>query len=571
VRISDWIDRRLAGRQRLTLTVIGFVTVLAIVTGAIIVVLWLRGNALADQRRHLDDLARVLAQHASRTIEGVDIALTGLSERVTAISPEQRLDPNYLRQLLGDHVAGLPHAQAILFIDQSGVSRGDSEAAPPRPLDASDRAYFKHHQGSDGRSLFIDAPVLSRVSGLWTIVVSHAVRGTDGTWLGVIAAGLNPMVFSEFYSGLALAEAGLVLLVRADGALMVRFPPDDRAYADPARPADLLDSGWLASTRAVDRYPLSVTVAVPLSAALVGWEHQATIIAIAAVIALVVVILIGLVLLDQSQRLEATVRALAAARDAAVQACLREEEAGRAKSAFLANTSHELRTPLHAILGFSEIMRDGHLGMLEPRQRGYAAGIHDAGTHLLGLINDLLDMAKIEARQLQLRESLVDLADVIGDAVRLNERRAGQYGVSVIARTEPHSLTVRGDPQRLRQIAINLLSNAIKFTEAGGRVWIDASLDDRGRPTLVVRDTGIGMSAEDVEVALKPFRRIESSYAREREGTGLGLPIVKALVDMHGGTLTIESERQHGTTVTVALPAWRAVPQPASEKISQAS
>ena len=146
--ISDWIDRRLAGRQRLTLTVTGVVTVLAILTSALIVVLWLRQNALDDQRRHLDDLARVIAQHASRTIEGVDIALTGLAERVAASTPEQRADPLYLRLLLSDHIAGIPHAQSMLYIDESGTSRGDSEAAPPHPLNATDRAYFRAHQNS---------------------------------------------------------------------------------------------------------------------------------------------------------------------------------------------------------------------------------------------------------------------------------------------------------------------------------------------------------------------------------------------------------------------------------------
>jgi signal transduction histidine kinase len=173
-------------------------------------------------------------------------------------------------------------------------------------------------------------------------------------------------------------------------------------------------------------------------------------------------------------------------------------------------------------------------------------------------------MAKIEARELQLRESVVDMADIVADGVKLTASRAAERGVVVVSRVEGESIRIRGDAQRLRQIVLNLMSNAIKFTAAGGRVWIEASIDAGGRPTLIVSDSGIGMSQEEVQVALTPFRQVESPFTREHEGTGLGLPIVMALAELHGGYLKVESERGVGTRVIVSLPGARLVMGPVS-------
>ena len=559
MRIADWIDRRLAGRQRATLSVIGLVTVLAVLAGAVATAWWLRQGSLADQRVRLDDVAAVLAQHAGRTIESVDLALSVVAERIGATGSADRADAEGLRQLLHDHIVGLPHIRSVLYLDANGIGRGDSEAAPARPINAADRPYFQHHQQHTGRNLYVGVPVWSRVSGQWTITFSRRVQSPDGTFLGIVAAGVDPGVFSEIYQGLAIGSTSRMSLVRGDGILMARHPPSSSGLAEPIGASGGVQDDAVLTIRRVERYPISVLIAMPTAAALQGWEHQVAVIGGATVVALMFVGMIGYLLLDQSDRLETTVGALAAARDEAVRARLREEDAGRAKSAFLANTSHELRTPLNAILGFSEVLRDGHVGPLDPKHRGYAASIHDAGTHLLGLISDLLDMAKIEARELHIREAIIDLADVVADGLKLTEQRAAERGVVVISRVEGDAIRIRGDAQRLRQIVLNLLTNAIKFTAAGGRVWIDASIDAGGRPTLAVSDTGIGMTAEEIQVALTPFRQVESPFSREHEGTGLGLPIVKALVELHGGTLSVESERGIGTRVTVSFPPSRAI------------
>jgi signal transduction histidine kinase len=565
VRIADWIDRRMAGRQPTTLSVVGLALVLTVLSGAVMVAMWLRYGAIAEQRVRLDDVASVLAQHASRTVDSVDAVLGVLAERIASVATTGTPTAEDLRDLLRDHIAGQPHVRGMLFLDARGIGRGDSEAAPPRPIDASDREYFRHHRQPAGRGLFIDAPVFSRVSGVWRIVLSRRVQSAGGEFLGVVAAGIDPPIFTDIHRELAIGGTSVMSLLRGDGRLMARHPSVERGLGEPVALGELVDERrFVSASRTVDRYPLTVVISMPIKAALVSWERQVTVIAIATVSALLALVLVGFVLIDQSRRLESTVAALALARDEAVQARLREEDAGRAKSAFLANTSHELRTPLNAILGFSEVLRDGHVGALEPKQRGYAASIHDAGTHLLGLISDLLDMAKIEARELQLRESVVDMADIVADGVKLTASRAAERGVVVVSRVEGESIRIRGDAQRLRQIVLNLMSNAIKFTAAGGRVWIEASIDAGGRPTLIVSDSGIGMSQEEVQVALTPFRQVESPFTREHEGTGLGLPIVMALAELHGGYLKVESERGVGTRVIVSLPGARLVMGPVS-------
>jgi len=382
-RIVHWMDRRLAVRQRASLGVLGLIIVLAVLMGAIATATWLREGAVADQRLRLDDVATVLAQHASRTADSVDLVLGILAERIAGSLPEITQDAAEMRQLLRDHVAGQPYIRSVLFLDSDGIGRGDSEAAPARPIDASDRPYFLQHVDQPGRDLYIGTPVWSRVSNQWTLVLSRRVQSADGTFRGVVAAGLDPGVFSDFYRDLSIGGVSTMSLMRSDGILIARHPSENALMAAPVSIESETDPRRVVSAiRTVDRYPLIVMITMSLKAALAGWEHQVMVIGGATLVTLIFVGVVGFFLLDQSDRLEKTVGALASARDEAIRARLREEDAGRAKSTFLANTSHELRTPLNAILGFSEVLRDGHVGILEPKQRGYAASIHDAGTHL---------------------------------------------------------------------------------------------------------------------------------------------------------------------------------------------
>ena len=236
---------------------------------------------------------------------------------------------------------------------------------------------------------------------------------------------------------------------------------------------------------------------------------------------------------------------------------IRAESANQAKSEFLANMSHELRTPLNAINGFSEMMVEEMFGPLgDARYKSYAQDILSSGQHLLALINDVLDMAKIEAGKMNLRFEPLRLEEVAEDAVRLIRNRAEAAGLRVII-DAPALPDVEGDYRALKQVLLNLLSNAVKFTPRGGRIVVAAEerRDAMGeRVRISVTDTGVGIAHEDLARLARPFEQIESQLAKTQQGTGLGLALSKSLVEMHGGLLEIESQPGVGTTVSFLLP-----------------
>jgi signal transduction histidine kinase/PAS domain-containing protein len=247
------------------------------------------------------------------------------------------------------------------------------------------------------------------------------------------------------------------------------------------------------------------------------------------------------------------------------------ERASRHKSDFLAHMSHELRTPLNGILGFSAMLLEGHGGPLTEKGRRYAAQVQQSGQHLLALINDVLDLSKVEAGRLELRREQVAAASAATTAVDLTRGLAAAHGVTVTVEAAETSLTVRADPVRLHQAITNLLSNAIKFTPSGGRVSVRVSRAGRGeaggnggagprpaqdRVEIAVADTGIGIDPKDMERLFRPFEQLENRVRRSHEGTGLGLALTRRLVELHGGSIRAESPGPgRGSTFTVTLPA----------------
>jgi PAS domain S-box-containing protein len=249
-----------------------------------------------------------------------------------------------------------------------------------------------------------------------------------------------------------------------------------------------------------------------------------------------------------------TERALLAAKDAA-------EQASRAKSEFLANMSHELRTPLNAIIGFSEILADGDFGALNQRQAVYVDNVLTGGRQLLELINDLLDLAKIEAERAQLEPADFDLAALIDDLIPSMTPVAEREGICLAVDLEEAMPVVRADPRRIKQVIYNLLSNALKFTPAGGRVTVRAgrrpAAEGVAEPCfrVSIEDTGIGIPPEDQIRLFQVFAQVDSSSTRSKRGTGLGLALSRRLVEMHGGRIWLESAGEgQGTTFFFELP-----------------
>ena len=245
-------------------------------------------------------------------------------------------------------------------------------------------------------------------------------------------------------------------------------------------------------------------------------------------------------------------------REAKLRAAKKQAEAAsEAKTNFLTNMSHELRTPLNAIIGFSEVIATETFGAIgQPRYKDYANDVLRSSHHLLDVINDILDISKNEAGKLQVKHETVAVAEVINDSLHIVRDWFERSDVEISVETPNTDLKVRGDAARLRQVLLNILSNAVKFTDAGGTVSIAATRRS-GKAVIEVVDTGIGMRPKDIPTAMAMFGQIDSTLARKYEGTGLGIPLSKAIIELHEGTLDIASTLGEGTTVTITLPVAR--------------
>ena len=234
------------------------------------------------------------------------------------------------------------------------------------------------------------------------------------------------------------------------------------------------------------------------------------------------------------------------------------EAASRAKSQFLANMSHELRTPLNAIMGFSELMaKELHGTLGNPEYREYATLINQSGDHLLQLINDVLDLAKIEAERFKLLDEVVDLTEVIGFCLRVVDEGPIGTGITVELHLAEDLPLMRGDSRRLKQIVMNVVSNAFKFTPPGGTVRVTADFDPQAGFHLEVFDSGVGIAADKVDKVLEPFTQVDGDLNRRHEGAGLGLPLARKLTELHDGAFALSSREGEGTTVTMRFPTTR--------------
>jgi signal transduction histidine kinase len=256
---------------------------------------------------------------------------------------------------------------------------------------------------------------------------------------------------------------------------------------------------------------------------------------------------------DLERRVDERTEQLTAARDRALAA-------SKAKSEFLANMSHELRTPLNAIIGFSETMKLEVMGPIENAvYRDYLASIHASGQHLLGVINDLLDLSKIEAGRMELHEEIFDFQDIVAEMTHLLGEQAARDALAIGTEIQSSLPPIRGDKGKIRQLLLNLVSNAMKFTPKGGIITITAYLSRAGDFVFSVADTGIGIPADKIESVLEAFVQVQNVLTRNHTGSGLGLPLCKALIELHDGSMALESEVGQGTCVTVSLPERRVV------------
>jgi len=481
------------------------------------------------------------------------------------------------------------------IVTPNGMLVSSTGTPSMKPIDMDDRAHIRVALDPTYKGLFIGPPVIGRVGGQMVIPITKRVETKDGRFVGILDFLVSPAKLTSLNKSLDLGDDGIIALIGADDIIRARFTknsPDgldgigksvphsldrDRALATDdgsgfyIQPNTVDQITRLISYRRIANYPLIVAVGLGYNEGLASWRIQAKTLS---VLAAVVTLLLGglalylmheiglrtmrdLELADEHRRLQTANAEL-------IESRTRAEAANQAKSRFLANMSHELRTPLNAILGFSQIIKDQVMGPVgKPVYADYAKDIHGAGEHLLKLINRVLDMAKIEAGKVELRDEVLDPAEIVGASMMELRVQAADKGLALEADIPPGTPFIRGDELRLSEVLINLLSNAVKFTETG-RVRVSAAFDAARGFCFTVADTGIGMSPGEITQALEPFSQVDNAFSKKYQGTGLGLPLAQRLIELHGGRLDITSVTGAGTTVVVHLPLERVV-QPVSE------
>jgi signal transduction histidine kinase len=550
------------------------------------ILLKLRESEMLDQEQQLRNLSLTLAEQADRSFQSVDLVIESVAERIAAEgvtgggSFTQKLAGRDMHRLLREKISGLPQLDAVTLINRDGKLINFSRSWPVPEVDVSDRDYFQALKDDPTRASYVSAPVRNRGTGTWTIFVARRVSGADGEFLGLILGAIEMRYFEDFYQAI-VGEGGSIVILRLDGVMIARFPrteaigkilnSSDRLLPDGIsgsvrEPSPIDGQMRLKAARILAHYPLFMLTTKTEEAALRDWWEIARLTSLGALVCAVSIGIAGFavgrqwkqqVMLAEAKAEIQRQNELSAAFEAMRKAKEAAEAADRAKSEFLANMSHELRTPLNAILGFSDLMINEVSGPLgNDRYRTYAADIHASGSRLLSIINNVLDLSKSAAGKLELVADWIDVREIVNSTSRLIRPLADKAKLSLTVDMLPGDLVVYADERLLRQILLNLLSNACKFTPSGGRVDCAVSANDAGI-SFTVTDTGIGIPAEHLDRISKPFVQVDSSLNRRHEGTGLGLALVKAMAELHGGCLRLASEEGRGTVAAVVLPRSR--------------
>ena len=567
----------------------GIAIAMVILAIAGIVLILLRNQTIDDSDREMATVSRVTAERTSQTFAAADVMIRSVVDLAMKPGPgeagtlhERARTPAFHEGLVRLQKL-LPEIEVTAVIDANGDLVGSSREFPAPSINVANVSFFKALKEKPERDLVISDPLPARTTRRPTLYLVRSLVDAQGNFQGIVLADIAVDYFQDYFSGVDLGETSTVTLVNENVRVLARWPGDDGligkvlpGLGSGPRPAIGATAKFLIRDRNGDLRRITVTrvqvgsnalflsISRTQSALLQPWHRALTFIVLFAVTSLIVLGILaifvlravrqeeswGNALMEREIKLSSQAVELAAARDLA-------ETANRARGEFMANMSHELRTPLNAILGFSEILERGLFGPLgDPRYREFAADIHSSGTHLLEVISNILDLAKVDAGKLELFELDFDIVETMQSCGRLISETANAGGVTLEVRLLANPVYIQGDETRVRQILLNLLSNAVKFTPRGKTVTLSGEAVEDGFILRVI-DTGIGMTEDETVLAMQPFYQIDSSLARRYEGTGLGLPLTKSLVTLHDGVMDIKSIPGEGTTVTIWLPRQR--------------
>ncbi len=539
-------------------------------------------DALARGRLEASYLSSALEEDVEGSLNTIACAFGFVKQRI-----EFGDGSNFLPQLTRQIAKNAPALIAISIIGPDGRLRETSGDADLKAIDFSEFDFFRSQKENPGAAFAIYTPVTIAQRAL--IPAAGRLDAKDGAFAGTVLFSLDPRIGASTFNRLDLGKTGSIKIAGLSGILFAGYTLPggrDSSLAGTIAATGEARTHWhfgasgsyiaksprdgverIYSWRKIRGFPLVAVVGLGKAEALEGADREAVLVTSLAILSAALLLGMAQMLRREFSRRGRFVSTLDAHRrrlqemNAKLEIAKREaEEANLSKSMFLANIGHELRTPLNAILGFAEIIRDRLLGDDQGRYSRYAADIYQAGTHLLNVIRSILDLSKIEAGEFEIHEAVLDVDAALEESRRFVKAQADKRGVTLNTAQQTSGIKLYADETVLKQIVTNLLSNAIKFTSEGGSVILSASLDANGSFDLTVKDTGIGMTEEEIREALEPYRRVRSEMSADSEGTGLGLPLALRLTELHGGTLSVASTRGGGTSVTAQFPAWRVSP-----------
>lgn len=549
----------------------------------------------AHLTRTEESLVQLVADAAENTVKVLDtyrLVAARIDDVLSPLRDQQIRDQERaLHARLAQQIADLPEVAAAWALDANGRELVSAKVYPVNPaVTHADREDFKALKNSAAPLYIWALRARSFEQNEFQPYFTIARRREDdkGQFRGITIVAISGSYLASFFNSLLTDGNYSASILRDNAANLVRYP-DDSAKPATLQQSDLLaqaitsgsSGGLIASASPFDRnsqivayrrvgnYPIYVSLSRTKASVLHEWLLAISgyfAIAAGAVLGLTMLCLIALRRTHREQAAMAQARSLLHDRENAYKALYAAKEeadsANQAKSNFLATMSHELRTPLNAIIGFSEVVMREDLGPIGNRRyQEYVGDIYNSGKHLLQLIDDILDLAKASAGKLELDESLFDIQEVVRSVRQMTAGLAHTAGLSLNT-TIPEDLPlVRGDLRKIVQVLLNLVNNAIKFTPIGGKITVSARFDPLRGMIVIVSDTGLGIAPHDLERVMRPFEQIASTLSRQHQGAGLGLPLVKEIVEQHEGQVELSSELDAGTIVTVILPLERTVAQ----------
>jgi signal transduction histidine kinase len=535
---------------------------------------WTYQTAVETARRDAENTADVLYEFSRRALDEQFILLNILRYQIDKENDAETRSS----QAFHDRVMALlnfyPHVTNTFIIDKYGDTLFSSLEFPPPEINYSDRDYFIAQSLKD-IPIYISERYIGKASGAEVFNISLRRPSVDGSFNGVIVVSMPMAYFNDFFTRVANRRSSSITFIRTDGTVinstsaatsnLARLPADSTLMQsigrhDPgtffATPAPGGRAGLFAY-RLLGNYPLAIAYGIDTSAIVAAWWANFVIIAAIAGIAALGLSLTSLAVLRGQaalHRREASLKTEVQRReDAEAQTSRSLEDALRAntaKSEFLAMMSHELRTPLNAIIGFSDLMVSEMFGPLgSERYKIYLADILASGNHLLAVINDILDLSRVDLGRVKPDIGPTDISTILEESIRMVSPIAEKAEITIDSRAVERLPAVHADGRLLKQALLNVLSNAIKFTPRGGRVEVVAKHLTNRTAVIEMSDTGIGMSPEQVALALKPFVQVDNSLSRKYEGAGLGLPLAKAFIELQNAEFAIDSRPGRGTTI----------------------